>query len=246
MSGYNRSSYSGIGYPQWTRAVKTLVIACVVAFVLQIFDSLAGAPSFTAKFGLTPYLVTHKFYVWQLVTYIFLHDTSPPFFHILFNMLGLWMFGSDLERVWGSRQFTKYFFICGIGAGLISVALSPNAVSPIIGASGAIYGILLAFGMLFPNRVIYWIIFPIPAKWLVVIFGGIAFFSSLSASGDGVAHVAHLGGMAIGFLYLKGGGLLSGVKIRYDRWQRGRLRKKFDVYYNERHPDDNQRWRRWR
>ena len=245
MSRYNRSS-SGIGYPSWTPAVKTLVIACVVAFALQIFDSMAGTPSFTSKFGLTPYLVTHNLYIWQLVTYIFLHDTHQ-FFHILFNMLGLWMFGSDLERLWGSRQFTKFFFICGIGAGLISVALSRNSTVSIIGASGAIYGVLMAFGMLFPNRIIYWIIFPIPAKWLVIIFGGIAFISSLQATGDGVAHVAHLGGMLCGFVYLKGGGLLSGIRFRHERWRRGRLRKKFDVYYNDRHPDDdNERWRRWR
>jgi len=245
VSRYNRSTSSGIGYPQWTRAVKTLVIACVVAFALQIFDGMSGEPFFTRKFGLTPFQVTHNYYLWQLVTYIFLHDTNN-FLHILFNMLGLWMFGSDLERVWGSRQFTKFFFICGIGAGLLTVALSWNSPVATIGASGAIYGILLAFAMLFPHRIIYWIIFPIPAWVLVSIFGGIAFFSSISATGGGVAHIAHLGGMLCGFLYLKGGGLASGLKWRYERWQRNRLRKKFDVYYNDRERDDKERWRRWR
>src|SRR5262247_3223129 len=165
MSGYYRST-SAIGYPPWTRAVKILVIACVIAFALQLFDGLTGVPSITQKFGLTPYQVTHNFYVWQLVTYIFLHD---GIFHILFNMLGLWMFGSDLERVWGSRQFTKYFFICGIGAGLFTVLLTPNSGVPVIGASGAIYGVLLAFGLLFPDRIIIFMIFPIPAKWFVAI-----------------------------------------------------------------------------
>jgi len=245
VSRYNRSSSSGIGYPQWTRAVKTLVIACVVAFALQIFDRMAGEPFITGKFGLTPVLVTQNYYVWQLVTYIFLHDTSN-FLHILFNMLGLWMFGSDLERLWGSREFTKYFFLCGIGAGILTVVLNPHGGIPTIGASGAIYGILLAYGMLFPDRIIYWIIFPIPAKWLVIIFGAIAFFSSISATGGGVAHIAHLGGMLCGFLYLKGGPLVSGLKRRYERWQRSRLRKKFDVYYNDRQGDDNERWRRWK
>jgi membrane associated rhomboid family serine protease len=192
-------------------------------------------------------MVTHHYYLWQLVTYIFLHDTGN-WTHILFNMLGLWMFGSDLEQVWGSREFTKYFFICGVGAGILTVALSPNSPVSTIGASGAIYGILLAYALLFPNRIIYWIIFPIKAWVLAAIFFGIAFLSSISVNGGGVAHIAHLGGGLFGFLYLKGRVLPSGLKWRYERWQRARLRKKFDVYYNERHrdDDDNERWRRWK
>jgi membrane associated rhomboid family serine protease len=196
-------------------------------------------------FGLTPAAVTQSFYLWQLITYMFLHD-SGQLFHILFNMLGLWMFGSELERTWGTRQFTKFYFVCGIGAGILTVLLSPFSRISTIGASGAIYGVLAAFGILFPNRIIYWIIFPIPAKWFVLILGGMAFFSSLSASGSGIAHVAHLGGMLCGLVYLKGGTLFSDVRYRYDRWRRNRLRRKFDVYYNERRRDDDQhRWRRW-
>ena len=124
-------------------------------------------------------------------------------------MLGLWMFGSELEQVWGTRQFTKFFFVCGIGAGILMVFfLLTGADSRVttIGASGAIYGILLAFGMLFPDRIIYLVIFPIPAKYFVMIMGGIAFFSSLSASSGGVAHVAHLGGMLCGFVYIRAAG----------------------------------------
>jgi membrane associated rhomboid family serine protease len=244
MSRYNRSSYSGIGYPQWTRAVKALIIACVIAFALQIFDRFAGGPSIVGKFGLTPADVTQRYYVWQLVTYIFLHDTGQ-IFHILFNMLGLWMFGSAMETVWGSRQFTKFFFICGIGAGILTVLLSPRGLVPVIGASGAIYGIILAYAMTFPDNIIYFLIFPIPAKWFAVIFGAIAFFSSLSTSGGGVAHVAHLGGMLFALVYLKGGSLLR-LRRHYDKWQRNRLRRKFEVYYNDRHRDDNERGRRWR
>ena len=133
---------------------------------------MSGAPSFIFKFGLTPALVIHNFYLWQLVTYIFLHDTSN-LFHILFNMLGLWMFGSELESMWGSRQFTKFFFICVIGAGIFMMLLSPNSTVPTIGASGAIYGILLAYGLLFPNRIIIFFVFPIPAKIFVAIMGAI-------------------------------------------------------------------------
>jgi len=246
MSSRFRSRYGGFGIGGWTPAVKILIISCVVAFLLQIFDRAAGGPSFTYKFGLTPALVTHKFYLWQLVTYIFLHDTTQ-FFHILFNMLALWMFGSELESVWGTRQFTKFFFICGIGAGLLTVLLSPNSLVATIGASGAIYGILAAYGILFPNRTIIFIIFPIPAKWFVLGLGAMAFLSSLSASGSGIAHVAHLGGMLCGLIYLKGGRLLPAIRSRYDRWHRNRLRRKFEVYYNERHRNEEQeKSRRWK
>src|SRR5688572_9227142 len=122
VSRYNRSSMSGIGYPQWTRAVKTLVIACGIVYLLQQFEEIAGRSSIVETFGLTPAYVIGRLYLWQLVTYIFLH---AGIFHILFNMLGLWMFGSDLERLWGPRQFTKFFLFCGIGAGLVTLALSP-------------------------------------------------------------------------------------------------------------------------
>jgi len=200
---------------------------------------MAGGPSFTYKFGLTPVLVTQNYYLWQLVTYIFLHDPGQ-LFHILFNMLGLWMFGSELERFWGTRKFTKFFFICGIGAGILTVLLSPNSAGTTIGASGAIYGILAAYGILFPDRIIIFIIFPIPAKWFVIGLGVMAFVSSLSASGSGIANVAHLGGMLCGLVYLRGGRFLPNLRLRYQRWQRNRLRRKFEVYYNERHRDDDQ------
>ena len=242
MSRYYRTT-SSIGYPEWTRAVKTLIIICVVVFVLQMFDGLAGGEAFIRSFGLTPIRITHSLYLWQLATYIFLHGGVM---HILFNMLGLWMFGSDLERLWGARKFTTYFFVCGIGAGLLTVLLSPNSPIPTIGASGAIYGILLAFGMLFPDRIIYvWAIFPLRAKWLVLIMGGLAFYASLAANGNGIANIAHVGGMVFGFLYLKGGSVGPGIRSRYDQWQRRRLRKKFDIYYNERQQQrkDTDRWK---
>jgi len=230
-----------MGYPIWSPAVRVLIITCIVVYVLQQLDSFAGGgQSMVARFGLVLLLVTHSFYLWQLVTYIFLHGDV---LHILFNMLGLWMFGSDLERHWGTRRFTTYFFVCGIGAGILTVLLAPSSPIPVIGASGAIYGILLAFGMLFPNRIIYWIIFPIPAKWLVIIMGGLAFLSSLSANGNGIANVAHLGGMLFGFLYLKSKGMGPSFKWRYEQWQRQRLRRKFDVYYNDKHRKDDDRWR---
>ncbi|HYR45285.1 MAG TPA: rhomboid family intramembrane serine protease [Terriglobia bacterium] len=244
MSSRYRSSGFGIG-GRWTPAVKTLVIACVVGFLLQIFDRLSGAPSLANKFGLVPAEVTEKYYLWQLVTYIFLHG---GFFHILFNMFGLYMFGSELEATWGTREFTKFFFLCGIGGALASVIVSPHAFALIIGASGAIFGLLVAYGVLFPNRLIYlYMIIPIQAKWFVIIYGAINLLSALSVSNSGVAYVTHLGGMFFGFVYLKGGRLLFDFRGRYDRWQRNRLRRKFEVYYNERRRDeDENKWRRWK
>src|SRR5437660_9738978 len=219
-----RSTGFGMG-GGWTPAVKTLVIACGIGFLLQIFDQFSGAPAFTYKFGLVPAAITQKYYLWQIVTYIFLHG---GFFHILFNMFALYMFGSELEQLWGTREFTKFFFICGIGAAITSVIVSPYSPVPIIGASGAIFGLLLAYGVLFPNRIIYlYMVIPIQAKWFVVIMGAIAFLSSMSASGGGIAHIAHLGGMLVGFMYLKGGRLFSDIRWHYDRWHRNRLRRKF-------------------
>ena len=230
----------------FTPAVKALIIACGVAFVLQIFDQLSGGPSIVSKFGLIPQAVTQHYYLWQLVTYIFLHG---GFFHILFNMFGLYMFGSELELTWGTKQFTKFFFVCGVGAAIITVLVGPHSPVAVIGASGAIFGLLLAYGVLFPDRPIYlYMIIPIPAKWFVAIFGVINLMSALSVSNTGVAYVTHVGGMLVGLIYLKGGRLIPDLRYRYDRWQRNRLRRKFEVYYNERRgkDDDQEKWRRWR
>jgi membrane associated rhomboid family serine protease len=183
-----------------TPAIKKLIIVMVAVFLFQkllMASSAMGYNSFLYYFALVPSLVWNKYFVWQLATYIFLHG---GLFHLLFNLLALWMFGGDLEGHWGSGKFLRYFFLCGIGAGICSVLFSPYIV---IGASGAIYGILLAFGWLFPNRLIYiYFLFPIPAKYFVIIFGLIEFFSSVEGAGGGVAHLAHLGGLLFGLFYM--------------------------------------------
>jgi membrane associated rhomboid family serine protease len=246
MSYRPRSNYGSFGIGGWTPAVKTLIIACGVAFVLQIFDRLSGGPPVFSKFALVPQAVTQNYYLWQLVTYIFLHG---GFFHILFNMFGLYMFGSELEVTWGTRQFTKFFFLCGVGAAILTVVVSPHSQVAIIGASGAIFGLLVAYGVLFPDRLIYlYMIIPIKAKWFVMIYGAINLLSALSVANSGVAYVTHVGGMLTGLIYLKGGRFIPDIRSRYDRWQRGRLRRKFEVYYNERrrNDDDQEKWRRWK
>lgn len=179
-----------------TPVIKKLIIVMVAVFILQILVSRW----INVYLGLVPILVWKKYFLWQLFTYIFLHGGIS---HILFNLLALWMFGGDLENYWGSKKFLRYFFFCGIGAGISTVILTPNQFIPIIGASGAIYGILLAFGWLFPNRLIYiYFLFPIPAKYMVIIFGLIELFSSIEGTGGGIAHLTHLGGLIFGLLYM--------------------------------------------
>jgi membrane associated rhomboid family serine protease len=163
-------------------------------------------------------------------------------------MFALWMFGSDLERLWGGRKFLSYYFLTGIGAGIFDVLLStvfPGSTgAATVGASGAIYGLLLAYGMLFPDRPIYlYLIIPIKAKWFVVIMGVIELVSSFGTPGSGISHVAHLGGMLFGFLYLRGWNLPYTLLLRYHEWRRARLRSKFEVYMRKQEKkDETGRW----
>jgi len=180
-----------------TPGVRNLIIANAAVYLLQ---TLHFVPS-TRDFGLVPSSVLHKLFIWQLITYMFLHGNLM---HIFMNMFVLWMFGSEIERNWGTREFYKYYFATGIGAGIFNLIFEPSSTIPIIGASGAIYGLLLAFGLLFPERPIFiYFLFPIKAKYFVLIFGALTFISAFSSSNDNIAHFAHLGGMAVGYLYLR-------------------------------------------
>jgi membrane associated rhomboid family serine protease len=249
MARYPRStdvSYS-FGPGGLTPAIKILIITNVVAFLVSLV-----VPLIIIEFALVPSAVVERFTIYQLVTYMFLHGGAG---HLIVNMLGLWMFGTELERSWGTRFFTKYYFVTGIGAGLLTVvwALSPLPyaesiyVSAVIGASGAIYGVLLAFAMYFPHRTIYmYFVFPLQAKYFVMIVGAITFLSSIGAGGSGVAHTAHLGGLIVGYLYLKNlrGHPLQELKYRWLRWRMSRARSKFDVYSGGRsRRDDDDSWK---
>src|SRR4030042_4950979 len=192
-----------------TPVIKKLMIVMGAVFLLQMVVS----GRINLYLGLVPILVWKKFFLWQLGTHIFLHGGIS---HILFNLLALWMFGGELESYWGSRKFLKYFFFCGIGAGLCTVLITPYQFIPIIGASGAIYGILLAFGWLFPNRLIYiYFLVPIPAKYMVIIFGLIELFSSMAGTGGGVAHLTHLGGLLFGLFYMAYPTLRQKIRRKY-------------------------------
>jgi membrane associated rhomboid family serine protease len=236
MSYYYQRPQISFGGPL-TRAVKIIIISCVVVFLLQLFSQLVtGRAEINWIFGLTPVLVWKKFFVWQLFTYAFLHG---GFFHLLFNMFALWMFGCELERYWGTRVFVKYALVTGIGAGISTVIVSPNLGIPTIGASGVVYGILLAYGLLFPNRRIYlYFLFPIKARHFVLIFGAIELYASLAGPSDNVAHLAHLGGMLFGFVYLRYHSLLSGLRQYYYQSKLKRLRSKFRVTDREDDSDD--------
>lgn len=216
-----------------TPAVKVLLWTNIALWVASLFE-----PGIVDWLGLQPQLVIEKHFLWQPVTYMFLHARTPT--HILFNMLILWMFGVELERMWGTRYFVKFYGVAGIGAGLTTVLVSllPFAVtrevylSNTIGASGALYGLMLAWALYYPNRpILMFLLFPIPAKYFVAILGAIAFVTSIQG-GSTIAETTHLGGLLVGYLYLRGrrGGILADIKYRYLKWKMNRMRRKFDVY----------------
>lgn len=216
--GYKTFSFGPTGI---TKAVKYLLLANVGIFFLEF---LWGG-ELIHLFGLTPALVK-KGYIWQFSTYMFLHG---GFFHILFNMFALWMFGCEIERAWGSKEFLRYYFITGVGAGVFTFFLSFNSHVPTIGASGAIFGILVAFALMFPDRPIYlYFLVPIKAKYLVIFFAVIEFLASFRHTSDGIGHFAHLGGMVIGYIYIKSDWkIYSFFRLsRYSEYFRG-LRHKY-------------------
>jgi membrane associated rhomboid family serine protease len=216
-----------------TPAVKWIIITNVAMFRLTFVASVI--PQYL---GLSPAAVIERQWIWQPVTYMFLH---VDMFHILFNMLGVWMFGVELEQRWGTHEFLRFYAVAGVGAAVTTVVasllpfgfLAPIYPSTTVGASGALYGLLYAWAKNFPHRpILMFLLFPIPAKYFVMIIGAIAFLSSVGGSRDGIAHAAHLGGLLFGYIYLqrRRGGLTADIKYRYLKWKMNRMRRKFDVY----------------
>lgn len=214
----------GFGDGYFTPAVRSLMFANGIVFLLQ---TVIGR-TLIDWFGLNPVYVFEKFYVWQFFTYMFLHG---DFIHILLNMFILWMIGCEVERYWGDKEFLKYYFICGIGAGFFHLIFTSSS-EPVVGASGAIYGILIAFAMLFPERLVILFPFPIPikAKYLAIIFAGLELIFGFFGP-SGVAHFAHLGGMIVGFVFLKFGWKISSLgrdfvkKKKMDLEQQRRIKR---------------------
>lgn len=198
---YRGSFQFGFGLTPW---VQRLIILNAGIFLLQalyqpLWYHLAFIPG---QVLLRP---------WTIVTYMFAHG---GFWHLFWNMLGLFFFGPPLEARWGSREFLKFYLICGLGGAALSFLVAFNA--PIIGASAAVYGVMLAFAMIWPDAPIYiWGILPVKAKYLVGVLAMVSFFSTIQGRADGVAHAAHLGGVVAGFVYLRvnrPGGMFAGFK----------------------------------
>jgi len=241
-----------------TPAVKLLLIA---NFAVYIFEALlyhfSGVPAYMELlkwFGLVPALF---FYVWQPFTYLFLHDVGS-IWHILTNMFMLWMFGRELELVWGRNRFLRYYFLTGVGAGLINVVvkLSPalfglgvpkSAYIPTIGASGAIFGILVACAILFPDRRVYIIPFPvaISMRTVVIAMTVLTFLGTFGLGDDKISHLCHLGGLAIGYVYLRRGSFLYSLRNSYTDWQSKRSRRRFEVYMSKHRKDPPSRPDNW-
>ena len=218
MNNFRRPGLFG-GFTLFPPVIKLLLLSNVSIFIicnLLLSNFSIGNTSFsvifTKYFYLNPLkpilfsengqIIQLSFYPWQLITYMFIHG---GFFHLLINMFVLWMFGVELENTWGPKRFLTYYMICGIGAGLCNLLIAPlfSSVGPTVGASGAIYGILVAFGYLFPNRNIYiYGLIPIKAKYLVLIYMGLEFFAVAGGSDSNVAHMAHIGGGVVGLIYL--------------------------------------------
>jgi membrane associated rhomboid family serine protease len=253
-----RTSSMGLSFPPFTRAVKQLLIANGVIFLL--FALLGAFAPTTAEIGryflqLRALNVVHG-WIWQLVTYAFLHE---GLWHILFNMLALWMFGAQLEQDWGYSLFMQFYFFCAVGAALVTVVVSFTGLLGVtpgtatVGASGAIFGLLLAFGILHAEAEI--MLFPIPflikAKYFIIGIIFIEVFLTLSSAhqpGQSTAYMAHLGGLLFGYLWLKfvpRRGLsyatsekVFGIRNTYYRWKRKRAARKFEVYMRKHDRND--------
>ena len=220
------------------KGVKWLIIVNTAVYVLQYLGGSALQSNLQMLY-LAPDLVVHRFpfFIWQLFTYMFLHGGM---LHLLFNMLVLWMFGTPIEQDWGTPKFLKFYFFCGIAAGVCDVffhAILGQWNTATIGASGAIYGLMAAFGVLYPEApVLMFLLFPMKAKHMVLIFAGIEFLMTLGPN-NGVSSIAHLGGMAFGYLYLKR--RLPNLPMpdwngAYRQWKMARAKRKFQVYMKNR------------
>lgn len=232
---------------QITPFVKLLIVSTTAVwfFSVIIFQQyFLESPKVFEWFGLSPLMIFDRWWLWQFFTYMFLH--SPGIFHILLNMFILWMFGSELERLWGGRFFLTYYLFCGLGAGLLYFIVTGVYVlgfdgpvdvfqRPVIGASGAIFGLLLAYGTIYSERIIYFMmIFPIKAKHFTILIAAVELVSMLNHGlGSPVANLAHLGGLVSGLFFLRGRQIFQRILVR--RWRRkGRTRLKI-INSDERH-----------
>ncbi len=204
-SSYYRPSFFG-GFKFFPQVIKWLLISNTLIYLLIWLlgkFTIQGASLGAIIESLFPlYPVGGGFQVWQLFTYMFLHG-GPM--HLLFNMFALWMFGMELENDWGSKKFFLYYLLCGVGAGISNLFIGPlfGPAGPTVGASGAIYGVLIAFGMMYPDRPIFiYFLLPIRARYFVMMYIALELYAGVMGTADGVAHFAHLGGALVGWIYI--------------------------------------------
>lgn len=214
MNYYHNYDYYGRGgqflRPRLLRgAVRNIIIANVAVFLIMFI--FQAQRFFSFAFGLVPQWVWSRGYIWQLCSYMFIHAGLG---HIFWNMFVLWMFGSEIENYLGKREFYKFYFITGIGSGIITFLFSTGSTIPVVGASGALFGVLVAFALLFPERRIYfYFLIPIKAKYFVIIIGVITFFSTFTPGTSNISHLTHLGGLVIGYLYFRGRNIFRALHI---------------------------------
>jgi len=237
-----------------TPGVQWLLIANAAVYIFEVLLQTFSGPSaytwFIGHFGLVPSAVFPGLRIWQPFTYLFLHEN---FWHILTNMFVLFMFGRELELAWGRNRFLQYYFLTGVGAGLINVIVKvalfwgqPASYIATIGASGAIFGVLLACAILFPDRQV--VMFPIPIKMsmrtFVIVMTALEFLGTFGLGGDNISHICHLGGMLVGYVYLRRGSFLYSVRNSVSDWKMQRNKKRFQVYMNKQKepPSRPDRW----
>jgi membrane associated rhomboid family serine protease len=212
QTAYYRYTRSAV--PSTTPVVRWLLILNVTVFLLQhlFLNRHLGV------LGLVPSAFLGRGFIWQIFTYMFFHGSI---LHILFNMLFLWMMGSEIERLWGSREFLKYYVLTGAGAGLVNVLVQPTSGIPTIGASGAIFGLIIAFAMAFPDReILLYFLIRIKAKYFAILVGFLELLALFLMPSAPIARFAHLGGLVIGYVYLKRRHLGRPLKRTVSAWQR--------------------------
>ncbi len=236
MRNYSTNAYYGSsdigGWRSMPPAVKWLLIANGVIYLIQLLTQR----TLIVLFGLIPYEVIQNFALYRLVTYMFLHGSLM---HIILNMLILWMFGVAIEQTWGTKRFLFYYFLTGIAGGLCTMAFQPSSMTATIGASGAIYGLLVAYAVMFPEQIILlFFIIPMKVKYAVIVFVGLELAASIGAAADGIGHLAHLGGAVVGFVYLK---LHGGINRRLGSLSPKRWIDRLRYRFKSRKMEQNQR-----
>ena len=216
---YRSSGYGSFLSFRMTPWVKRLILANAVAFILLYWVQIIPWQATVAYLGFNVTEVYKE--PWTIITYMFVH---AGFLHVFFNMLMLFFFGPPLEERWGGKEFIKYYLICGVGGALFTLLFGGGTI---VGASGAIYGIMLAYALNWPDSLIWiYAIFPVKAKYLVLFLGALSFFFAFSGPADGIAHFAHLGGLVVGFVYLKKGWQ---VQARWEAAKKRLRKRKFSV-----------------